>query len=178
MSFPEIVTDRLVLRVMTLDDFERYAEIWRQPEVVKYIGSVPRSREESWASFMRNAGCWSLMGYGQWGAWMRDSGQLVGQVGFMASMRGVGEDFDAAPECGWVLSKEAQGRGLGLEAVTAAHRWFDAQSFGGTSHAMIEKGHRNSLKVARAVGYVEMRETQFAGDPVILLERVRGAGAV
>jgi RimJ/RimL family protein N-acetyltransferase len=173
---PEIGTERLLLRGFALGDFERYAQIWAEPEVVRFIGGEPRDRAESWARFLKIAGSWPLLGYGQWAVVAREGGRLLGQVGFMQSMRGLGEDFDAAPECGWVLAGEGQGRGFGPEAVAAAHRWFDGQDFGGRSHAVIEKGHGASLRVAEKTGYRVMRAAEYGGDPVLLLARERPAG--
>jgi RimJ/RimL family protein N-acetyltransferase len=69
---------------------------------------------------------------------------------------------------GWAL-----GQGYGREATEAAHAWFDAQPFGGRSHAMIEVGHQASFRVADRLGYRFMREAEDMGDRVMLLVRDR-----
>lgn len=172
---PVIETDRLVLRGMTREDFPAYAAIWREPEVVRFIGGKPRSESESWGRFLGMAGAWVMEGFGQWAITRREDGALIGQTGFFRALRGVGEDFDAAPECGWVLAPTAHGQGYGGEAVAAAHRWFDASPYGGVTHAMIEVGHEASFVVARRLGYRPMRETEDLGDRVMLLRRdIRG----
>ncbi|WP_127900414.1 GNAT family N-acetyltransferase [Solirhodobacter olei] len=175
---PGIETERLALRGFELADFDRYAEIYTEPEVMHFLGGTPRSREESWGRFLKIAGSWPLLGYGQWAVTLRGSDRMLGQVGFMMALRGIGADFDAAPECGWVFAREAQGQGYGAEAVAAAHRWFDGQGFGGRSHVMIDVRHDASLRLAEKMGYREMRQAEYLGDPVVLLARERGAGAV
>jgi len=173
---PIVETERLILRGMVKADFPAFATIWQEPGVVRYIGGKPRPLSESWASFLKIAGSWAIEGFGQWAIVRREDGRLIGQAGFFTGARGIGEDFDAAPEAGWVLTTGVQGQGLGGEAVTAAHRWFDAQDFGGRSHAMIEVGHGASLALARRLGYRAMRETEETGDRVVLLSRARPDG--
>lgn len=168
---PGIETERLVLRGMVREDFPALAAIWQEPEVVRFIGGKPRPVSESWAVFLRIAGSWVIEGYGQWGIFRKADGVFLGQTGFFTAMRGLGADFDAAPEAGWVLTTAVHGQGLGREAVTAAHRWFDAQPFGGRSRAMIEVGHDASLAIARRLGYRVVRQAEDLGDPVLLLAR-------
>lgn len=167
---PVIRTERLILRAMTMQDFPRFAEIWREPEVVRFIGA-PRSDAESWGTFLRIAGSWALQGFGQWGIERAVDGALIGQVGFFRGMRGFGADFDDALECGWVLTTAAQGQGFGPEAAAAAHGWLDAQAISGKTVAIIEVGHGASLRVAERLGYRIMREVEDDGDRVWLLAR-------
>lgn len=172
---PVVETERLILRGMAREDFPAYVALWQDPEVVRFIGGKPRSESESWGRFLGIAGHWIMEGFGQWAICRREDGALIGQTGFFRALRGIGADFDAAPECGWVLAPEAHGHGYCREVVAAAHRWFDAQPFGGVSHAMIEVGHEASFAVARRLGYVPMRESEDLGDRVVLLRRdVRG----
>lgn len=168
---PVIETERLVLRGMVKADFPAFAAIWQEPEVVRFIGNKPRPLAESWNVFLKVAGNWVIEGFGQWAITRRKDGAFLGQTGFFTGMRGIGSDFDAAPESGWVLTAAAHGNGYGREAVAAAHRWFDAQPFGGVSHAMIEVGHHASFAIARALGYRPMRESEDLGDPVLLMRR-------
>ncbi|MEY8841049.1 GNAT family N-acetyltransferase, partial [Cribrihabitans sp. XS_ASV171] len=65
-SIPTINTARLTLCAMRPEDFNRFAEIWADPQVVRHIGGTPRSRGEAWEAFLRNAGHWQMTGFGQW----------------------------------------------------------------------------------------------------------------
>lgn len=168
---PVIETERLRLRGFGKADFPAYAAIWQEPEVVRFTGGAPRTLPESWGRFLNTAGHWAVEGFGQWAITRRQDGALIGQTGFFHAMRGIGADFDAAPEAGWVLSASAHGKGYGREAVAAAHRWFDARTFGGVSHAMIEVGHDASFALAARLGYRPTRETGYLGARVVLLRR-------
>lgn len=121
-----------------------------------YIGGTPRTRDESWRSFLNIAGHWQVTGFGQWGVEEHATKRLVGQVGFFYGARGLGEDFDAVPEAGWVLAPEAQGHGLGIEAAQAAHDWFD-RVVTGPLVCMMDPAHEASARISETLGYVDMR---------------------
>ena len=97
-STPMINTARLTLCAMRPEDFDRFAEIWRDPCVVQHVGGSPRSRGEAWDSFLRNAGHWHMAGFGQWGVLQQSNRKLIGQAGFFYGNRQMGDDFDGFPE--------------------------------------------------------------------------------
>ncbi|WP_425045420.1 GNAT family N-acetyltransferase [Primorskyibacter sp. S87] len=169
-SIPTINTARLTLAGMRPEDFERFAELWAMPEVVRHIGGEPRSRGRAWESFLRNAGHWQMAGFGQWGIVTQRDRRLVGQVGFFYENRDLGEEFDRFPEAGWALAPEAQGQGLGREAAQAAHDWFD-RIITGPLVAMINAGNEASQRIADHLGYAPLREVEFRDQSVILLHR-------
>lgn len=167
---PTINTARTTLRAMRPGDFDRYAEIWAMPEVVRFTGGAPRTRDQCWHKFLSNAGHWQMTGFGQWAIEDHKTKQMIGQTGFFYGARGVGEDFDAVPEAGWVLSPDVHGKGLGREATRAAHDWFD-RVITGPLVCMIEPAHAISLHVAAGLGYVPMRDATYDGAEVRLLLR-------
>ena len=49
MDVPDRVeTERLILRPHALDDYEPAYAMWSDPEVVRFIGGRPATREEVW----------------------------------------------------------------------------------------------------------------------------------
>lgn len=168
---PVVETERLVLRGFTLADFPRYAAIWADPAVVRHILPGPRSEADSWRAFLGIFGGWALLGHGPWAVEERGSGRIIGHTGFFLGKRGLGPDFDDVPECGWVFAQEAWGKGLGREAVTAAHGWFDGTGLGPASVAMIEAGHVGSERIATGLGYRALRDSGLEGAPVTLYRR-------
>lgn len=169
-AIPPIRTARLTLRSMLPQDFDRYAQIWACPETVAYIGGKPWDRSRAWASFLRNAGHWAVIGFGQWAIQPHGARDMMGQAGFFLGRAGLGDDFDAYPEAGWMLHPEAQGQGLGEEAARAAHDWFD-RVITGPLVCKISTTHTRSLEIASDLGYVALRDITLDGDPVRLLFR-------
>ena len=93
-----IETERLFLRGMVRRDFPAFMAIWREPEVVRFIGGKPFSEAESWGRFKGNAGSWVLGGHGQSGIFQKADGVLLWQLGFFTASHGLGADFNGAPE--------------------------------------------------------------------------------
>lgn len=169
-TIPTINTHRLTLRGMRAEDFNRFAEIWAMPEVVKYIDKDPWPRGKAWDAFLKHAGHWQITGFGQWAILRHRAPQMSGQVGFFYGKRGLGADFDDAPEAGWVLAPDVHGEGYAKEAVHAAHDWFD-RVVTGRLVCMIDPDNKASIILAEQMGYVPMREASFQGAPVRLFER-------
>lgn len=169
-TIPTINTHRLTLRGMRAEDFNRFADIWAMPEVVAHIDETPWPRSKAWAAFLRNSGHWQITGFGQWAIQRHRVTDISGQVGFFYAKRDLGDDFDDFPEAGWVLTPDAQGQGLGVEAVRAAHDWFD-RVITGKLVCMIAPEHDASLRIAKSMGYEPMRDATLNGDDVRLFVR-------
>lgn len=169
-SIPTINTSRVTLRGMRREDFDRFAQIWANPEVVSHIGGEPRPKSRSWDSFLRNAGHWQIAGFGQWGIQIHGSSEIAGQTGFFFGSRGLGDDFDPYPEAGWILDPAFQGQGLGLDAAAAAHDWFD-RVMAGRTVCVISPLNEGSLRIARTLGYAPLRDAALEGEDVVLMTR-------
>ncbi|WP_193367280.1 GNAT family N-acetyltransferase [Pelagibius marinus] len=169
---PLLTTERLILRGQRADDFQDYAALRGDPEVARYIGGKTCTPAESWSRLQSSLGHWALMGYGFWAVEERASGRFVGEVGFADFKRGLGPDFDGAPEAGWVLAPWAHGKGYATEAAEAALAWGERELGMTRFVCMIDRVHAGSLRVAEKCGFRKFAETEFTGDPVILLERV------
>ena len=167
-STPMINTARLTLCAMRPEDFGRFAEIWRDPEVLRHAGYCPRTRGEAWDLFLRNAGHWQMTGFGQWGVVLQSNRTLIGHAGFFYGNRDLGSDFDPFPEASWVLAPE--GEGYGYEAAKAAHDWFD-RVIPGPLVAMVDAENARSRDLAEQLGYVKLREAEYRNSPVHLFRR-------
>jgi RimJ/RimL family protein N-acetyltransferase len=173
----QIDTDRLIMRPHVRADFDESYAMWSDPEVIRYIGGQPFTREEVWARLLRYVGHWTLLGFGYWVVREKQSGVFVGEVGFADFQRQMEPSLDGTPEAGWALSPAAHGRGYATEAVRAALRWADAQWPGADTACMIAPDNEPSLRVARKCGYVEWVHSSYKGKPTIQFRRAAGAVA-
>ncbi len=120
---PQLVTERLDLRVPTVDDLPAVLAIATDPETARFLGS--RTRAEHFMRFTRNAGSWLLYGYGAFVVRLRGAREVIGSCGVFHTIRDLGPDFDDMPEAGWIVHRDHTGQGFAYEAMTAALAWFE-----------------------------------------------------
>jgi len=171
MPIPEVRTARLVLRAPAPGDFDASLAMWTHPEVTRFIGRRPATREETWGRILRYIGHWETFGWGFWTIASHD-GAFVGECGFADFHRELAPPIDA-PEMGWALSPGAHGRGYASEAIAAACAWGDAHLDAPTVACIIHPENAPSLRVAEKLGFRELRRTEYRGDPTVVLERRR-----
>ena len=111
MIAPTLETPRLILRALSPDDWEAYAEAWADPRMTRFIGGQPRYRPTSWGKFLQAAGLWSILGYGYWSFIDRETGRLAGNGGLAQFERGVAALAGHA-EAGWAFVPDVWGKAM------------------------------------------------------------------
>jgi RimJ/RimL family protein N-acetyltransferase len=170
---PQIIeTERLLLRLHRIEDFDRCHAIWSDPHVVRFLGGKPFTREEAWSRLLRYIGHWTALDYGMWAVETRDTGDYVGDIGFLDAKRELDPPFGDTPEVGWVLDTQAHGKGYATEAVRAALDWGDRHFSGRRTVCLIDTANLPSIRVAEKCGFQEFHRTTYKGQPVILFDRL------
>ena len=172
---PILETPRLRLRWHRAEDFAAYAAMWAEPDVVRFIGGAPLSREAAWIRLLRQIGLWRYLGFGFFALEDRATGAFLGEAGFHDLRRTIVPSNEGTMEAGWALVPAAHGRGLAEEAMRAAIAWADRVHPSPRMTCIIQVGHAASLRVATKLGFTPYAETTYHGDPVKLLERPRVA---
>jgi RimJ/RimL family protein N-acetyltransferase len=108
-----IATKRLLLRPMAAEHFEAHARIVGDPDVMRYILDDPMTRAQAWWNIARYVGHWRIRGYGMYAAIEKSSGDMIGHMGFLNAEGGRGF------ELGWILAREAWGKGYASEGTRA-----------------------------------------------------------
>jgi RimJ/RimL family protein N-acetyltransferase len=170
-SIPVLETERLTLRGHRLDDFADSLALWTDPEVTRFIGGKPSTREEAWSRLLRYAGHWALLGFGYWAVTEKETGRFLGEVGFADSKREIEPSLDGLPEIGWVLAPHAHGKGYATEAVQAAIAWGDAHFNSRRTACIIAPENQPSIRVAEKCGYRELCRTTYKDKPTIMFVR-------
>lgn len=122
-SMPDIETDRLLLRRMTMKDAPDIFAYSRDPEVARHVLWTAQKQLSEAKDYIR----FMLRRYrddlpSSWGVIDKESGRLVGTIGYMD----YNED-NASVEVGYSLAKWMWGKGLMTEALRAVIDYtFDA----------------------------------------------------
>jgi RimJ/RimL family protein N-acetyltransferase len=148
LEIPTLETERLRLRGLRRSDYEDYAALYADPEVLRYLGSgqEPWDRGRSWRHMAFLIGHWQLGGAGMWAVEHRETGEFVGTVGF------------AAPE-GWpgfklagALARRFWGQGYATEAGRAALAYAFTALEKDHVISLINPENRASIRVAKRIG--------------------------
>ncbi|HEX5184865.1 MAG TPA: GNAT family N-acetyltransferase [Allosphingosinicella sp.] len=172
-AVPVIETPRLRLRAFNQDDLAIWAPVMADPEVARYLGGHPFSREETWRRILSSTGAWSLLGYGYWAVERKGEGDPIGQIGFADFKRDMRPSIEGLPEMGWIFAPHAHGKGYATEAVQAALDWADARLKAPVIPAIIDHGNAPSIRLAERCGFAEREEATYRESPILLLRRVR-----
>jgi len=148
IAIPTLETERLSLRPFRSGDFEDYAALNADPEVLRYLGGGAQTwdRGRSWRHLAFLIGHWQLGGAGMWALEHRETGAFVGAVGFSTP--------DGWPgfELAWKLARRWWGHGYATEGARAAlvHA-FDVLA---KDHviSLIDPENRASIRVAERIG--------------------------
>ena len=171
LDIPVLETARLRLRGHRFADFEDVATLWGNPDVTRFIGGKPSTREEAWARLARNNGLWSLLGRGPWAVEEKDTGAYVGGVGFYDGKRDIVPSLEAMAEVGWALSPRVHGKGYATEAVRAVLAWGDAHLGEVPVVCIIDPENLASIRVAEKVGFRVWQQTTYHDHATIVFRR-------
>lgn len=147
MQEVQLETDRLLLRMWRAEDFESYAKICADPEVMRYlVDGRPLARAEAWRQMAFLIGHWYLRGYGYWAVEEKASRNLIGRIGFMNPEGWPGF------EIGWTLARECWGKGYATEGARRALEYAFTEM--GCAHviSLIHPENQASIRVAERLG--------------------------
>jgi RimJ/RimL family protein N-acetyltransferase len=141
-----VLTPRLVLTPVRLDDVEDLLVLYGDPKVAYWTGPWTRGAVEAWAADM--AFRWAQDGVGKWMARDRSDGSLVGRGGFTR----VDLDDETVLELGWAVRDGRTGRGYATELGRAALAWAAEHRPGEPVVAFTEVHNRASRAVMERLG--------------------------
>jgi RimJ/RimL family protein N-acetyltransferase len=177
-------TERLLLRLPEPADTAGYADVWSDPEVVRFLGGKLWTLEDAERAVARMRRHWDWFGLGLFSVVRKEDERLLGRVGFLVwdSEQWVnGHDAKLEPpletELGWTLGREHWNRGYATEAALACRDSALGQLGLTRLISLIARGNAASVRVAEKIG--ERFERQVVGGffrhPVDLYSL--GAGA-
>jgi RimJ/RimL family protein N-acetyltransferase len=141
-------TQRLILCPWEPEDFEIFARMCAEPEVVRFttVSAEPMSRAEAWGAFVYQAGHWLVKGFGQFAIVERASNEIMGRAGPWQPEGW--PDFEI--QC--VLRRKYWGRGYATEAMKACIGYAFTELDKRHLIGLIEPENVKSIRLAERVG--------------------------
>lgn len=120
-----IETERLILRELTMQDFDALHEILSDPETMRhYPKPFDEERTKRWIEW--NIDNYREYGFGLWAVVLKETGELIGDCGM--TMQSI--DGEKLPEIGYHINKRHWRRGYASEAARAVRDWaFNSTNF-------------------------------------------------
>ena len=168
---PVLETERLRLRGWRKDDFRPYHALLQHPEVHRHFGPEPMGQEECWRRLVASVGSWQVNGFGTWAVERKSDLKLIGNTGIFTAWRELEPEFGEEPEMGWIFAQEVHGQGMAGEACNAVIGWIEANLDPTPVWAIIAPENAASLRLAERLGFERLHETDYHGDPTIVLRR-------
>lgn len=155
-----------------MGDFEEYAALLGDPEVMRFIGDGHTlSRDQAWLNLAQLLGHWGLTGFGLYAVALKATGEFVGRVGLYAPQGWPGL------ELGWCIRRQFWSQGIAMEAAkhvkAVAHRCFPQASLLSLIHAE----NRRSRLLAERLGGIQSGTLCIANQQVLVYDYDRGAVA-
>ena len=145
-EIPTLHSERLTLRAFRADDIDAWATMEADPDVRRYRGNNPRTREQAWSAMETNLGQWALRGYGVFALEQRADSSFVGIAGVLHPAEW------PEPELAYSLDRPFWGRGLAVEAAVAAREWAFRQHGFARLASFILPDNIRSIRVAERLG--------------------------
>jgi RimJ/RimL family protein N-acetyltransferase len=156
---PVLETERLLLRPLEQDDLGEYAAIMADPEVVRYLGGAPMTRDEAWRHIALMLGHEQLRGWTNNAVVEQATGRLLGRCGLWQP-----EGWPGV-EVGWAFGRFAWGHGFATEAAVAWRDWAFANLDVDELVSVIHRDNERSKRVAERIGHRYFRDLDVMGHP-------------
>ena len=169
-----IETERLLLRMPSLEDALALLEAFADPEAMRYIGDGSTTdlvgSEEAVRRWLDRWDAWKI---GMFVVERLEDSQVLGRAGFLRWDPETWEIGGSETELGWGLSRAHWGRGYATEAALALRDW--ALGVRGLTRliSLIQPENLRSIRVAEKLGERYERDVEVRGKPTRLysLER-------
>jgi RimJ/RimL family protein N-acetyltransferase len=144
------------------DDFESYARICADEEVMRYLGGKTFSPLEAWRHMAFLIGHWQLLGYGHWAVEEKATGAMIGRLGFLNPVGWPGF------EIGWTLGRDSWGKGYATEGARRALRYAFTELDRDHVISLIHPENRASIRVAERLGEKPEGKAEILGIKVVV----------
>lgn len=140
-------TKRCFIREMTAEDMDSLYEILTDEETAKYLPAKAGTKEEELEKLISYVSCvYSFFGYGYWGVFAKETGELIGRAGF--------KEGEFPLEAGYVIKRSHWSQGYATEVLTELVKYAEEELGCTEIYANIDERNIASLRVAEKCGVI------------------------
>lgn len=141
-----IETERLLLREMTVQDFDALYKVLSAPDIMQhYPYTFDEARVKNWIE--RNIERYRILGFGLWAVCLKETGEMIGDCGLTMQLI----NGQIKPEIGYHIRRDQQRKGYAKEAAISVRNW----TFNNTTFNIVYSymKHTNKPSVKTAISY-------------------------
>ena len=139
-------TDRCLVRETTVDDVAAFVRIYQDPAVTRYTEPFcrePQAEREYVKEYIEKV--YDFYGYGVWTVLWKESGEVIGRVGFEQA---------EPPALGYMIAPQWQGKGIAYEVCRAVLQFAREELGMEKIQVRIHRENAASIRVAEKLGVV------------------------
>lgn len=158
-------TKRLLIRELAVDDIKDVYDIYKDPDVRKYIPDISEYLDvemEKQAAYIRNV--YSFYGYGSWGVFSKTTKKLIGKCG----LENLSIDGKEEIALSYLLDSEHWGFGYALECCRAVFEFAKTQLDISRIVAVIDCENKRSIQTAKNLNMHMEKEIVYKGRTCFL----------
>jgi len=160
----QLETERLILRELTLEDFEGLYEILSDKETMKhYPQPFDEDKVRRWIEW--NIDNYNIFGFGLWAVVLKENGKLIGDCGMTMQMI----NGKVKPEIGYHIHKAYWNKGYATEAARSCRDYIFENTTFNTLYTYMKYTNVGSYTVAVKNGMQLVDEYE---DPVNTVSKV------
>jgi ribosomal-protein-alanine N-acetyltransferase len=146
-------SQRMLFRPHEAADLEAFCAMEQDPEVRRYVGGAPRTREVAEERFWNRAMQIVDDRLAMWACMLKATGDYIGRCGLYANVQG--EDrIPREAVLGYYLRPELWGKGLATEAARAFVRFGFGELKLSRIVSTVQEGNEASLHILKKLGFV------------------------
>lgn len=152
-------TEHLLFRPLTAFDLDSLAELYADPEVMRFLGG-PRSRDEVQRVLNRYMREYEIDGHSFFATILKSDQRFIGQCGLL------NQEVEGQPEIelGYVLARQYWQHGLAVEGIQALKDYGLQQLGFPRLISLIPPDNRASIYIAEKIGMQHERDIEQWGQ--------------
>ena len=156
-------TKRCVIRELSMEDLPALFELYAHPEVTRFMEPLFEWEKEKEYQEAYISNIYRYYGYGMWLICKKDTGQLIGRVGF--EHREYEDEMEL--ELGYLIAPEEQRKGYATEVCRALIDYAERNLVFPRINCLIQKENKASIHLAESLGFEFAGETDISGKPML-----------